>query len=110
MPLLAGVIAEIYLSRPEEGGRRVSMASGHIGQVLFPGGREKDGLYTILNGIPLFPGKSTKVEIRFMAPEALPEVRAGAVFKMRERGQTVGAGRVLEVLREGDTRMMARGA
>jgi len=88
--------AQTYVLTKEEGGRHNPFFSGYrpqfyfrttdvTGEVTLPGGTEM-----------VMPGDNTEMTVSLIAPIAMDE---GLRFAIREGGRTVGAGRVIEILK-----------
>jgi elongation factor Tu len=88
--------AEVYVLKPEEGGRHTPFHSGYkpqfyirttdvTGEVILPEGIEA-----------VMPGDNAKMIVKLIYPVALEE---GSRFAIREGGRTVGAGVVTKILK-----------
>ncbi len=88
--------AEVYVLTKEEGGRHTPFFSGYRPQFYF---RTTDvtGVATLAAGTEMvMPGDNTSLEINLIAPIAMEK---GLRFAIREGGRTVGAGRVIKVIK-----------
>jgi elongation factor Tu len=88
--------AQVYVLSKEEGGRHTPFFNNYrpqfyfrttdvTGEVQLPGGTEM-----------AMPGDNTEMQVRLIAPIAMSE---GLRFAIREGGRTVGAGRVIKILK-----------
>ncbi|MDD5747796.1 MAG: elongation factor Tu [Actinomycetota bacterium] len=87
---------QVYVLSKEEGGRHTPFFSGYRPQFYF---RTTDvtGMVTLPEGIEMvMPGDNTEMEVELITPIAMEE---GLRFAIREGGRTVGAGRVIKVLK-----------
>lgn len=88
--------AEVYVLRPEEGGRHTPFHTGYKPQFYF---RTTDvtGEITLPEGIEVVtPGDHVKIQVKLIYPIAIEE---GLRFAIREGGKTVGAGVVTKIVR-----------
>ncbi|WP_287154671.1 elongation factor Tu [Candidatus Solincola tengchongensis] len=88
--------AQVYVLSKEEGGRHTPFFSGYRPQFYF---RTTDvtGTITLPEGVEMvMPGDNTEMNVELISPIAMEE---GLRFAIREGGRTVGAGRVVEILR-----------
>jgi len=87
--------AEVYVLKPEEGGRHTPFLSGYRPQFYF---RTTDvtGTIKLPEGREMVvPGDNVNLEVELIAPVALEK---GLRFAIREGGRTVGAGIITEVI------------
>jgi len=87
--------AEIYVLGKDEGGRHTPIFSGYKPQFYF---RTTDvtGELKLPEGVEMImPGDNAKITVELITPIALDK---GLRFAIREGGQTVGAGSVIEIL------------
>jgi len=87
---------EVYVLTKEEGGRHTPFIKGYAPQFFF---RTTDvtGTITLPDGVEMvMPGDTRKVHVELVSPIAM---EAGQRFAIREGGKTVGAGKVLTILR-----------
>src|ERR671923_163470 len=88
--------AQVYVLSKEEGGRHTPFFNNYrpqfyfrttdvTGEVQLPGGTEM-----------AMPGDNTEMTVKLIAPIAMSE---GLRFAIREGGRTVGAGRVIKILK-----------
>jgi elongation factor Tu len=88
--------AQVYVLSKEEGGRHTPFFNNYrpqfyfrttdvTGEVALPGGTEM-----------AMPGDNTEMTVKLIAPIAMSE---GLRFAIREGGRTVGAGRVIKILK-----------
>jgi elongation factor Tu len=88
--------AQVYILSREEGGRHTPFFAGYRPQFYF---RTTDvtGSVTLPEGVEMImPGDNTEVEVELLVPIAMDE---GLRFAVREGGRTVGAGRVIKVIK-----------
>ncbi len=88
--------AEVYVLKPEEGGRHTPFHSGYKPQFYI---RTTDvtGEIQLPEGIEaVMPGDNAKTIVKLIYPVALEE---GSRFAIREGGKTVGAGVVTKILK-----------
>jgi elongation factor Tu len=88
--------AEIYVLTKEEGGRHTPFFNGYRPQFYF---RTTDvtGSITLPQGTEMvMPGDNIAIEVELVTPVAMDK---GLRFAVREGGLTVGAGRVVEVIK-----------
>ena len=88
--------AQVYVLSKEEGGRHTPFFSGYRPQFYF---RTTDvtGTVTLPEGVEMvMPGDNTEMQVDLISPIAMEE---GLRFAIREGGRTVGAGRVIEILK-----------
>ncbi len=88
--------AEVYCLKKEEGGRHTPFFSGYRPQFYF---RTTDvtGSVSLPDGTEMvMPGDNTAMTVELIAPIAMDE---GLRFAIREGGRTVGAGRVVKILK-----------
>jgi elongation factor Tu len=88
--------AQVYVLSREEGGRHTPFFAGYRPQFYF---RTTDvtGSVTLPEGVEMImPGDNTEVEVELLVPIAMDE---GLRFAIREGGRTVGAGRVIKVIK-----------
>ncbi|AJF24020.1 elongation factor Tu [Candidatus Portiera aleyrodidarum MED (Bemisia tabaci)] len=89
--------AEVYILKKEEGGRHTPFLKGYRPQFYF---RTTDvtGTCELKAGVDMvMPGDNVKMIINLIAPIAMEE---GLRFAIREGGRTVGAGIVVNILRD----------
>ncbi|MEK7063959.1 MAG: elongation factor Tu [Patescibacteria group bacterium] len=87
--------AEIYVLGKDEGGRHTPIFTGYKPQFYF---RTTDvtGELKLPEGVEMImPGDNAKIEVELITPVAMDK---GLRFAIREGGQTVGAGSIIEVL------------
>ena len=87
---------QVYILSREEGGRHTPFFAGYRPQFYF---RTTDvtGSVTLPKGVEMImPGDNTEVEVELLVPIAMDE---GLRFAIREGGRTVGAGRVIKVIK-----------
>jgi elongation factor Tu len=88
--------AQVYVLSKEEGGRHTPFFNNYrpqfyfrttdvTGEVVLPGGTEM-----------AMPGDNTEMQVKLIQPIAMAE---GLRFAIREGGRTVGAGRVIKILK-----------
>ncbi len=88
--------AQVYVLSKEEGGRHTPFFSGYRPQFYF---RTTDvtGTINLPEGVEMvMPGDNTEMNVELISPIAMEE---GLRFAIREGGRTVGAGRVIEIIR-----------
>jgi elongation factor Tu len=88
--------AEVYVLSKDEGGRHTPFFTKYRPQFYF---RTSDvtGTVTLPAGVEMvMPGDNVGVDIELIAPVAMEK---GQRFAIREGGRTIGAGRVVEVLK-----------
>jgi elongation factor Tu len=88
--------AQVYVLTKEEGGRHNPFFSGYRPQFYF---RTTDvtGSITLPEGIQMvMPGDNTEMSVELITPIAMDE---GQRFAIREGGRTVGAGRVIKIVK-----------
>jgi elongation factor Tu len=88
--------AQVYVLSKEEGGRHTPFFNNYRPQFYF---RTTDvtGEVQLPEGTEMaMPGDSTEMTVRLIAPIAMAE---GLRFAIREGGRTVGAGRVIKILK-----------
>src|SRR5919204_86003 len=88
--------AQVYVLSKDEGGRHTPFFNGYRPQFYF---RTTDvtGTVNLAEGVEMvMPGDNTEMEVEMIAPIAMEE---GLRFAIREGGRTVGAGRVVKVLK-----------
>jgi elongation factor Tu len=88
--------AQVYVLSKEEGGRHTPFFNNYRPQFYF---RTTDvtGEVTLPEGTEMaMPGDNTEMFVRLIQPVAMAE---GLRFAIREGGRTVGAGRVIKILR-----------
>jgi len=87
--------AEVYVLGKDEGGRHTPIFTGYKPQFYF---RTTDvtGELKLPEGVEMImPGDNAKIEVELITPVAMDK---GLRFAIREGGQTVGAGSIIEVL------------
>jgi len=87
---------EVYVLKKEEGGRHTPFVKGYQPQFFF---RTTDvtGAIELPQGVDtVMPGDTTQMIVELLSPIAL---EVGLRFAIREGGKTVGAGKVLTVVR-----------
>jgi len=88
--------AQVYVLTKEEGGRHTPFFQNYRPQFYF---RTTDvtGAVTLPEGVEMvMPGDNTEMVVELIAPIAMEE---GLRFAIREGGRTVGAGRVVKVIK-----------
>src|SRR6266540_2348550 len=88
--------AQVYVLSKEEGGRHTPFFNNYRPQFYF---RTTDvtGEVTLPEGtVMAMPGDNTEMTVRLIQPVAMAE---GLRFAIREGGRTVGAGRVIKILK-----------
>jgi elongation factor Tu len=88
--------AQVYVLSREEGGRHTPFFNNYRPQFYF---RTTDvtGEVSLPEGTEMaMPGDNTEMTVRLISPIAMTE---GLRFAIREGGRTVGAGRVIQILR-----------
>ena len=88
--------AQVYILSREEGGRHTPFFAGYRPQFYF---RTTDvtGSVTLPEGVEMImPGDNTEMDVELLVPIAMDE---GLRFAVREGGRTVGAGRVIKVIK-----------
>jgi elongation factor Tu len=86
----------VYVLSKEEGGRHTPFFNGYRPQFYF---RTTDvtGSIKMAEGVEMvMPGDNTEMEVELIAPIAMEE---GLRFAIREGGRTVGAGRVVNIIK-----------
>jgi translation elongation factor EF-Tu-like GTPase len=94
---LTKIAANLYLLRPEEGGRKTPIFTGYRPAVYF-GDRQTDGLIVFdREEKPVLGGEYT-VTIALAHPEYLGDaLQKDAIFDCREGPKIIGRGKVLTV-------------
>ena len=88
--------AEVYILSKDEGGRHTPFFNNYRPQFYF---RTTDvtGSVTLPEGTEMvMPGDNTEMEVELITPVAMDE---GLRFAIRDGGRTVGAGRVVEIIK-----------
>jgi elongation factor Tu len=88
--------AQVYVLAKEEGGRHTPFFNGYRPQFFF---RTTDvtGSINLAEGTEMvMPGDNTEMRVELIAPIAMEE---GLRFAIREGGRTVGAGRVIKIIK-----------
>jgi len=88
--------AQVYILSKEEGGRHTPFFNGYRPQFYF---RTTDvtGTANLPEGVEMvMPGDNVEMKVEMIAPIAMEE---GLRFAIREGGRTVGAGRVVKVVK-----------
>jgi elongation factor Tu len=88
--------AQVYVLSKDEGGRHTPFFNGYRPQFYF---RTTDvtGSATLPEGVEMvMPGDNVEMTVELIAPIAMEE---GLRFAIREGGRTVGAGRVVKILK-----------
>src|SRR5438445_3881219 len=88
--------AEIYVLSKDEGGRHTPFFNGYRPQFYF---RTTDvtGIVNLPKGTEMvMPGDNTEMKVELIQPIAMEE---GLRFAIREGGRTVGAGRVIKIVK-----------
>jgi elongation factor Tu len=88
--------AQVYVLSKEEGGRHTPFFNNYRPQFYF---RTTDvtGAVTLPDGVEMvMPGDNTEMTVELIQPIAMDE---GLKFAIREGGRTVGAGRVITILK-----------
>jgi elongation factor Tu len=89
-------VAQVYVLTKEEGGRHNPFFSGYRPQFYF---RTTDvtGSIALAEGVEMvMPGDNTEMRVTLISPIAMDE---GLRFAIREGGRTVGAGRVIQIIK-----------
>jgi len=89
-------LAQVYVLTKEEGGRHNPFFSGYRPQFYF---RTTDvtGSIALAEGVEMvMPGDNTEMRVTLISPIAMEE---GLRFAIREGGRTVGAGRVIQIIK-----------
>ena len=89
-------VAQVYVLTKEEGGRHNPFFSGYRPQFYF---RTTDvtGSIGLGEGVEMvMPGDNTEMRVTLISPIAMEE---GLRFAIREGGRTVGAGRVIQIIK-----------
>jgi elongation factor Tu len=89
--------AQVYILSKDEGGRHTPFFNNYRPQFYF---RTTDvtGVVTLPEGTEMvMPGDNTEMNVELIQPIAMEE---GLRFAIREGGRTVGAGRVIKILKE----------
>ena len=88
--------AEIYVLTKDEGGRHTPFFNGYRPQFFF-GTADVTGVCTLPENVEMvMPGDNVSVTLTLQKPVAM---EAGQRFALREGGRTIGAGRVVEVIK-----------
>src|SRR5207247_10543324 len=88
--------AQVYILSKEEGGRHTPFFNGYRPQFYF---RTTDvtGTAHLPEGVEMvMPGDNVEMTVEMIAPIAMEE---GLRFAIREGGRTVGAGRVVKIVK-----------
>jgi elongation factor Tu len=88
--------AQVYVLSKEEGGRHTPFFTGYRPQFFF---RTTDvtGEARLPEGVEMvMPGDNTEMTVELISPIAMDE---GLRFAIREGGRTVGAGRVIKIIK-----------
>jgi len=88
--------AQVYVLSKEEGGRHTPFFNNYRPQFYF---RTTDvtGAIKLPDGVEMvMPGDNTTMTVELIQPIAMEE---GLRFAIRERGRTVGAGRVTKIIK-----------
>ncbi len=88
--------AQVYILSKDEGGRHTPFFNGYRPQFYF---RTTDvtGTATLPEGVEMvMPGDNVEMTVEMIAPIAMEE---GLRFAIREGGRTVGAGRVVKIIK-----------
>src|SRR5215210_2832568 len=88
--------AQVYILSKDEGGRHTPFFNGYRPQFYF---RTTDvtGQATLPEGVEMvMPGDNVEMQVQLIAPIAMEE---GLRFAIREGGRTVGAGRVVKIIK-----------
>ncbi|MBK8976437.1 MAG: elongation factor Tu [Planctomycetes bacterium] len=87
--------AQVYALSKEEGGRHTPFFSGYRPQFYF---RTTDvtGNVTLVGAEMCMPGDNVEIEVELITPIAMDQHQR---FAIREGGRTVGAGRVIEIIK-----------
>jgi len=91
-----GFTAQVYVLSKDEGGRHTPFFNGYRPQFYF---RTTDvtGAIDLGEGVEMvMPGDNTEMTVELIVPIAMEE---GLRFAIREGGRTVGAGRVVKILK-----------
>ncbi len=88
--------AEIYVLTKDEGGRHTPFFNNYRPQFFF-GTADVTGVCTLNEGVEMvMPGDNLQLAIKLQKPVAMEK---GQRFAIREGGRTIGAGRVVEVIK-----------
>ncbi|MFP4202732.1 MAG: elongation factor Tu [Opitutales bacterium] len=88
--------AEVYVLSKEEGGRHTPFFDGYRPQFFF-GTADVTGVVHLPEGVEMvMPGDNLTVDIKL---SKLTAMEAGQRFAMREGGRTIGAGRIVEIVK-----------
>jgi len=88
--------AEIYVLTKDEGGRHTPFFNNYRPQFFF-GTADVTGVCTLNEGVEMvMPGDNVQLKIELQKPVAMEK---GQRFAIREGGRTIGAGRVVEVVK-----------
>jgi elongation factor Tu len=88
--------AQVYVLSKEEGGRHTPFFNGYRPQFYF---RTTDvtGVVTLPSGVEMvMPGDNTELTVELITPIAMEE---GLRFAIREGGRTVGAGKIIKIMK-----------
>ena len=89
-------MAEIYVLTKDEGGRHTPFFNNYRPQFFF-GTADVTGVCTLKEGVEMvMPGDNLQLKITLQKPVAMEK---GQRFAIREGGRTIGAGRVVEVIK-----------
>ena len=95
-PRTPGFEAQVYILSKDEGGRHTPFFNNYRPQFYF---RTTDvtGVVTLPEGTEMvMPGDNTEMSVELIQPIAMEE---GLRFAIREGGRTVGAGRVIKIVK-----------
>ena len=94
----ADIEVELTFLPTEHGGRRTSVASGYRPQFYY-GNNDWGAVHTYISVSEVHPGDTVIAQLSFFTPTAhVGKIFEGMPFLIREGNQTVGYGRVLDVL------------
>ncbi len=89
-------MAEIYVLTKDEGGRHTPFFNNYRPQFFF-GTADVTGVCTLNEGVEMvMPGDNLQLKVVLQKPVAMEK---GQRFAIREGGRTIGAGRVVEVIK-----------
>ena len=88
--------SEVYILKKEEGGRHTPFFTGYRPQ-FYVRTTDVSGVAKLPEGVEMvMPGDNVQMEIELIQPIAMDQ---GLRFAIREGGRTVGAGRVIKILK-----------
>ena len=89
-------VAQVYVLTKEEGGRHNPFFSGYRPQFYFRTTDVTGSIGLAEGGEMVMPGDNTEMRVTLISPIAMEE---GLRFAIREGGRTVGAGRVIQIIK-----------